>query len=60
MKTVIRFQSQLPIRRSYKAHRVLRIRPGNRLNLTFRPSNRFGQKPQLEIVPQDGDGTRGG
>ena len=51
MKPVIRYQSQLLFRKSYKPNRVLRIRPTGRLNLVFRPVNRFGAKPQLTIVP---------
>ena len=51
MKPVIRYQSQLLFRQSYKPNRVLRIKPGGRLNLVFRPVNRFGTKPQLTIVP---------
>ena len=50
MRTTIRYQSQLLFRRSYKPNRVLRIRPMRRLNLVFRPVNRFGAKPQLTIV----------
>ena len=50
MKPVLRYQSQLLFRRSYKPNRVLRIRPMRRLNLVFRPVNRFGTKPQLTIV----------
>jgi hypothetical protein len=51
MRSTIRYQSQLLIRRSYKPDRVIRIRPLRRLNLVFRPANRFGAKPQLTIVP---------
>ena len=51
MKPVIRYQSQLLFRKSYKPNRVMRIRPSRRLNLVFRPVNRFGAKPQLTIVP---------
>ncbi len=51
MKPVIRYQSQLLFRKSYKPNRVLRIRPAQRLNLVFRPTNRFGSKPQLTVVP---------
>ena len=50
MRSTIRYQSQLLFRRSYKPNRVLRIRPMRRLNLVFRPVNRFGAKPQLTIV----------
>jgi hypothetical protein len=50
MKPVLRYQSQLLFRRSYKPKRVIRIRPTTKLNLVFRPVNRFGIKPQLTIV----------
>jgi len=50
MKPVLRYQSQLLIRRSYKPNRAMRIRPSRRLNPVFRPVNRFGVKPQLTIV----------
>jgi len=50
MRSTIRYQSQLLFRRSYKPNRVLRVRPMRRLNLVFRPVNRFGAKPQLTIV----------
>ena len=50
MKPVLRYQSQLLIRRSYKPNRAMRIRPSRRLTLVFRPVNRFGVKPQLTIV----------
>ncbi len=51
MKPVLRHQSQLLFRKSYKPNRVIRIRPTARLNLVFRPLKRFGAKPRLEIVP---------
>jgi hypothetical protein len=38
MRPIIRHQSQLLPRRSYKPNRVIRIRPASRLNLLFRPS----------------------
>ncbi len=50
MKPVLRYQSQLLFRRSYKPNRVIRIRPTAKLNLVFRPVNRFGIKPRLTIV----------
>ena len=50
MKPVIRYQSQLLIRRSYKPNRLIRFRPAVKANLVVRPSGRFGAKPQLEIV----------
>jgi len=48
MKPVIRYQSQLLFRKSYKPNRVIRIRPA-RLNFSFRPV-RFGVKPQINTV----------
>ena len=51
MKPVIRYQSQLLFRRSYKPTRGIRIRPLPKLSITFRPEHRFGVKPKLEIVP---------
>ena len=51
MKPVLRFQSQLLFRRSYKPQRVIRIRPLPRATMTFRPLNRFGIKPRLANVP---------
>ena len=47
MKSIVRYQSQLLFRKSYKPRRVIRIRPNAKLNLVFRPANRFGVKPQL-------------
>jgi hypothetical protein len=51
MKPVIRYQSQLLFRRSYKPVRVIRIRPLPRPNPVFKPANRFGEKPKLVIGP---------
>ena len=51
MKPVIRYRSQMLFRKSYKPNRVIRIRPAQRLNLVFRPVNRFGVKPKLVAVP---------
>ena len=50
MRSTIRYQSKLLFRTSYKPSRVMRIRPSRRLNVVFRPVNRFGAKPQLTIV----------
>jgi len=50
MKPILRYQSQLLFRRSYKPKRILRIRPTGKVNLVFRPVNRFGAKPVL--VPE--------
>jgi hypothetical protein len=51
MKLALRYQSQLLFRKSYRPNRVMRICPVRKLNLVFRPANRFGAKPQLAIVP---------
>jgi hypothetical protein len=51
MKPILRHQSQLLFRKSYKPKRLIRIRPVPRLNIVFRPVNRFGVKPRLTIVP---------
>jgi hypothetical protein len=51
MKPIMRYQSQLLYRRSYRPRRVIRIRPVAKLNLVFRPSNRFGVKPRIIIAP---------
>ena len=45
MKPVLRYQSQLLFRKSYKPNRVIRIRPV-KLSFVFRPV-RFGVKPQI-------------
>jgi len=37
MKPVIRYQSRLLFRKSYKPKRVIRIRPGVQTSLVFRP-----------------------
>jgi hypothetical protein len=37
MKSVIRYQSKLLYRRSYKPVRTIRVRPARKLTLTFRP-----------------------
>jgi hypothetical protein len=52
MKPVIRYQSQLLFRKSYKPNRIIRIRPAPRVVVTFRPMQRFGAKPQLEMDAQ--------
>ena len=46
MKPIMRYQSQLLFRRSYKPSRALRIKPA-KLNFEFRPV-RFGLKPQIK------------
>ena len=50
MKPVIRYQSQLLFRKSYKPNRFVPIRPSAKLSVTFRPMRRFGVKPQLQLV----------
>lgn len=51
MKPIMRYQSQLLFRRNYKPGRMIRFRPVLKMNVTFRPVQRFGAKPRLEIVP---------
>jgi len=51
MKPVIRYQSQLLLRKSYKPKRVTRFQPGAVIRVAFRPARGFGCKPKLEIVP---------
>ncbi len=50
MKPVLRYQSRLLSRRSYKPNRVIRIRPASRLTLVFRPS---GARPELNIYERE-------
>jgi hypothetical protein len=50
MKPVIRYQSQLLIRRSYKPIRINRNRAATKVIVAARPMQRFGAKPQLQIV----------
>ena len=47
MKPVIRYQSKLLFRKSYKPKSGIRIRPATKLMFTFRPAG-FGQKPRFE------------
>lgn len=54
MKPVIRYQSQLLFRRSYKPNRILRIKPA-RLHVEFRQV-RFGVKPEIRSHESDSDG----
>src|SRR3989442_4725952 len=42
MKAVIRYQSQLLFRKSYKPNRLIRLRPVAKPRVTFRPTRRFG------------------
>ena len=46
MKPVLRYQSQLLFRKSYKPSRAIRIRPA-KLKFIFCPV-RFGLKPQIK------------
>ena len=56
MKPVMRYQSQLLFRKSYKPNRVIRIRPNGKRNLLFRPggaeSNRVMKVPGV-LTPPD-------
>ena len=51
MKPVLRYQSQLLLRRSYKPNRVIRIKPA-KLNFIFRPV-RFGLKPEIKTYERE-------
>ncbi len=46
MKPVLRYQSQLLFRKSYKPKRVIRVRPATKLTFVFRPRG-FGLRPQM-------------
>jgi hypothetical protein len=46
MRSVIRRQSQLLFRKSYKPNRVIRIRPREKLKFSYR-SERFGLTPKI-------------
>lgn len=48
MRHIIRSQSQLLFRKSYKPNRILRIRLSAKAGLTFRPSRAGPQKPKYE------------
>jgi hypothetical protein len=48
MKPVIRYQSQLLFRKSYKPSRVFRIKPATKLSFVFRPAG-FGLKPKFTL-----------
>jgi len=50
MKPVIRYQSQLLFRKSYKPKRIIRISPLPKSALVFRPANRSGAKPRSMLV----------
>jgi len=51
MKSAIRRQSPMLLRRSYKPSRSLRLKWVSGPRFVFRPLNRFGTKPQLTSVP---------
>ena len=51
MRPIVRYQSQLLIRKSYKPKRIIRIGPMPKPAMVFRPWNRFGAKPRLTLVP---------
>ena len=48
MRPVMRYQSQLLFRKSYKPNRVIRIKPA-KLRFEFYPV-RFGLKPKIKIL----------
>ena len=49
MKPVMRYQSQLLFRKSYKPARAIRVRPLQNLKYVFRPRG-AGLKPEMQIV----------
>ena len=49
MKPVILYQSKLPVRRSFKPNRVIRIRLAPKVTFVFRPVG-FGLKPEIKTV----------
>jgi hypothetical protein len=56
MRPVIRYQSQLLYRKSYKPSRVFRIRPV-KLNFEFRPV-RFSLKPKIQTYECETQGAK--
>ncbi len=48
MKPIVRYQSQLLFRKSYKPNRIVRIRPSEKLNFRFSPVG-FGLKPKMSV-----------
>jgi hypothetical protein len=52
MKHVMRYQSRLLFRKSYKPKRLIRIRPGVRTSLVFRPS-RAGPENSGALINTD-------
>jgi hypothetical protein len=49
MKPVIRYQIKLPVRRTFKPNRVIRIRLAPKVSFVFRPIG-FGLKPEIKSV----------
>jgi hypothetical protein len=54
MKPVMRYQSQLLFRKSYKPNRVIRIRPTGKRSLVFRPSQPDGHRVKPNAVTEIG------
>ncbi len=52
MKPIVRYQSQMLFRKSYKPN--LRIRSAAKLNICFRPV-RFGLKPEIKTYECETD-----
>ena len=50
MKPIMRYQSQLLFRKSYKPDRSIRVRPLPKLKYVFRPRG-AGLKPEMQAVP---------
>ena len=53
MKSIMRYQSKLLFRKSYKPNRVIRIGPA-KVNIVFRPV-RFGLKPKIKTYECETD-----
>ena len=51
MRPVIRYQSQLLFRKSYKPTRGIRMRPAVKLNFVFRPSRAGSRIESNECKP---------
>ena len=54
MKPILRYQSQLLFRRSYKPQRTIRVRPFKETSLVFRPLNRFVYPAQTRLKRMTG------
>jgi hypothetical protein len=51
MRPVVRYRSQLLFRKAYKPQRAIRLDWKLKPTFVFRPTRRFGVKPELTLVP---------